>query len=122
MSHGSGLTFLIDFHNLRRAPQIRAQRTSAGAPAGLRRRTAAAGRLGPRGVLEVRGMEVQVCPCCHSRGLVLTVSRAHGQMAVSGLCRVCGYAQNSDYAAAEAADDLRCDYENEAPEGLASLA
>lgn len=60
-------------------------------------------------------MELGICPYCESQGLVLTVKPAPGGLEVSGRCLTCGYACDSDYAAAEIADDLRCEYESVVP-------
>ena len=55
-------------------------------------------------------MELGTCPYCEAPGLVLTVKPMPGGLEVSGHCLTCGYTCDSDYASAEIADDLRCEY------------
>lgn len=56
-------------------------------------------------------MEFGFCPYCEMQGLLLSVKPAPGGLEVSGRCLTCGYSYDSDYASAEMADDLRCEYE-----------
>lgn len=55
-------------------------------------------------------MALEMCPYCESQGLLLTVKRIPGGIEISGRCRVCAYACDSDYAQQEVADDLMADF------------
>lgn len=55
-------------------------------------------------------MALEMCPYCKSQGLLLTVKSIPGGLEISGRCRVCGYACDSDYAQQEMADDLMADF------------
>ncbi len=61
-------------------------------------------------------MELGICPYCELQGLVLTVKPAPGGIEVSGHCVTCGYTCDSDYASAEVANDLRCEFEHYLPD------
>jgi hypothetical protein len=55
-------------------------------------------------------MDLSVCPYCNLPGLVTTV-KVHGtSLDVTGKCTTCGYSYDSEYAAADQADDLPGEY------------
>jgi transcription elongation factor Elf1 len=55
-------------------------------------------------------MNLSLCPYCNLPGLVTTV-KVHGSgMEVTGKCTTCGYSYDSEYAPAEANDDLPGDF------------
>ncbi len=56
-------------------------------------------------------MELQFCPYCEVKGLVLIARQLPGGLEVSGHCTICGYTCDSDFASADQADDLRAEYE-----------
>jgi hypothetical protein len=47
-----------------------------------------------------------LCPYCESHGMVTTMKVIGGGLEVHGLCHVCGYTCDSDYAPAEESSDL----------------
>lgn len=65
--------------------------------------------------MEVK-MELGICPYCELPGLLLSVKSVSGGLEVSGRCLTCGYTCDSDYASADVADDLSCEYENYLPD------
>jgi hypothetical protein len=56
-------------------------------------------------------MEMDFCPVCESHGLVLSVKQVPGGMEVRGQCTVCGYACDSDYDAADRANDFQFEFD-----------
>ena len=55
-------------------------------------------------------MELEMCPYCESRGLLLTVKTIPGGIEINGRCNVCAYTCDSDFAPQEEAYDLLADY------------
>ncbi|MBL8096585.1 MAG: hypothetical protein JNL73_20580 [Anaerolineales bacterium] len=55
-------------------------------------------------------MELEMCPYCESRGLVLTIRNIPGGIEVNGRCTQCHYSYDSDYTSRETPDDLVAEY------------
>ncbi|HRE25502.1 MAG TPA: hypothetical protein PK954_02610 [Anaerolineales bacterium] len=55
-------------------------------------------------------MELEMCPYCESRGLVLTIRNIPGGIEVSGRCTQCHYSYDSDYSSRDRQDDLVAEY------------
>ena len=55
-------------------------------------------------------MNLSLCPYCEQPGLVMTVAVHGNGVDVTGKCTACGYSYDSEYAEAEAHDDLPGDY------------
>ena len=55
-------------------------------------------------------MNLSDCPYCNLPGMVTTVKSTGAGLEMQGKCTICGYSYDSDYSAAEPADDLPGEY------------